>query len=233
MENSVNYFATDISAEQARSAQLLFGVSGSFVVWVNGERVLVEKQFRNVGVTGFRVHIHLNKGSNSIVVKIGHEKNFHSNFIVNVADSAGLPLVLAANYPQKIPVLSDRHTALAAVIPEAWIVKNPVGLEQTLQMVEYWIDNDGFEDARPWITKLAKDYPKTGLVQALQGEAYAREENGTLADQQFQLALRLDPALSMSWLYEFNRRVAREDWAGAATWFEHRPSTLRIGPETI
>jgi len=233
LPNAVNYFATEIQIEKARNATLNFGVSGTFTVWINGVKILDEHLFRNVGVTGFRVRTALKKGENEVVVKIGNETNIHSNFMVSLADENGLPLHVNAHQPKSVKALGQNAVQTSILIPHAWISnydlafqKDPKNFSAGISLARYWIDNDGFEQARPILRSLENNFPKNGLVQSMLGEVYNREDKQSLSDQHYQQALRYDPSLASGWGYEFSRRVAREDWSGAVAWFESRPHTM-------
>jgi tetratricopeptide (TPR) repeat protein len=234
LPDAVNYFASEVLSDGDRSAILNFGASGTFTVWVNGMRILDEAQFRNLGVTGIRARVHLRKGANQIVVKIGHEGSPRSNFIVILGDSLGIPLRLVSK-PSVIPkALAQGVIDSSRLIVPSWVAHTGVGeWERQVRLANYWIQNDGFEQARPILAKLAKQFPQSGWVASLRAEIFAREEKYALADQYYQESGHLDSTLANAWSYEFQKRIGREDWAGAIQVFESRPGTLKLIPQQI
>lgn len=231
LPNAVNFFASEVILDQARRGILSFGVSGAYTLWVNGEKILDEPIFRNMGVEGVRVSLPLKKGSNAILVKIGHEGDLRSNFILRISDSLGRPFPLNVKVPAKAEG-GARFSTTAKVETPSW-TKVGGSVKDSLRLAMYFIQNDGFDQAFPILKQLEKGYPQSGWVHVLLGEFYARQEKHTLADQYYQKARRLAPQLANGWDYEFGRRISREDWSGAITWFETKPKSLKLVPDQI
>ncbi len=235
LSHAVNFFATEVDVSESRTAILEFGVSGSFVVWVNGELVLQEFQFRNLGMGGFRIPVALRKGANQIVVKIGHEENHQSDFALCLKDSVGMPFHFQTKIPSKMDILSPQLAANKKPLTSPWHFARGKGtsMGEFVQRAYYLINNDEFDDARVILQELIQKYPQTGFIHTLLGEAYQREEKYALSDQHYQYAKKLDPKLSVGWNYEFQLRASREDWPALISWFEKRPKTLKPSPSVI
>lgn len=231
LPNAVNYFATGVRLDKAQRVILSFGVSGAYTLWVNGERVLHEPVFRNMGVEGVRVSLPLRKGVNEVLVKVGHENDSRANFILRLSDSIGLPLAFQTAVPGTIKG-GAQLASQAKILRPSWI-KPGQTLSDTVRLATYLVQNDEFDEALPLLHVLLRAYPQSGWVHMLLGELYARQEKLTLADQYYQKARRLEPNLANGWDYEFGRRFAREDWPSAISWFESRPAGLVLSPEQI
>lgn len=231
LPNAVNYFATGVISEKSRRAILSFGVSGAYTVWLNGKKILHEPVFRNMGVEGVRVQVVLKKGLNQILLKIGHEGDDRANFILRFSDSTGIPLSLPVKIPEILEVGTSQDTTAKIQTP-SW-TKLGTNLQDTMRLVTYYIQNDGFQEALPLLKILEKKYPQSGWVHVLLGEFYARQEKHTLADQHYQQARKFSPDLANGWDFEFGRRITKEDWAGAVEWFDLRPPKMVLVPDQI
>ncbi|HSQ40665.1 MAG TPA: transglutaminase domain-containing protein, partial [Fibrobacteraceae bacterium] len=241
LDNALNYFSTDVLAKKAGPAILSFGASGSFVVWVNGARVLDEPLFRNLGVTGLRVRVDLRAGSNQIVVKLGGEQEPSVNFIVSLTDTTGLPLILPSKAKPCEQKLSVARVDSSRILPSPWVdrfskhrgASSEENFANAMRQAIYWLQNDGFAQARMILDHLAQIKPRSGWVACLRAQLYDREDKGSLADQNYQTARRLDSSLADVWSYEFGKSVAREEWTTAARVFEARPKRLYLQPAQI
>ena len=226
--NALNFFATHLESPVSQTVTLHFGVSGVFTLWVNGEPVAHSDVFQNTGREGYRIQTVLRQGSNSILLKLGHEQGNYSNFILRVTDSLGVPLELPAQpKPQKAvqkakkqsrvlePTLVGRFSARADSAPS-----DP---EALMQLVRHHVSREEYLPAKRLLRVLLERYPQSAWVAALMGNMYAREGNNTLATFQYERALQLDTANGIGWAYAYRQRVVQESWQEAYTWFHKRP----------
>ena len=87
----IAYAATTIVSDTDRTVQLLTGGDERLGVWVNGQRVVWSKGYRLAYRDQDRVMIHLKKGDNSVLLKLGHGYEQWRLFF-RLADEYGLPI---------------------------------------------------------------------------------------------------------------------------------------------
>ncbi len=96
--NAILYYYANIVSSKTQTANIGFGASGSFKVFLNNAVVLADSVFRNTGTDMFIQKVRLQKGDNKLLIKIGHESR-NSNFLVRFMDEQGkkLPSVTYSN----------------------------------------------------------------------------------------------------------------------------------------
>ena len=91
-------FIAPLTALRLRSLSFI-RASGVFEVFLNGNTVLLDPVFRNTGIDTYLQKVKLYKGSNDLLVKIGHETVYagstnsrYSNFMLRFLDKSYNPL---------------------------------------------------------------------------------------------------------------------------------------------
>jgi hypothetical protein len=93
----IAYACTTIISDRKRTVQLLTGSDERLGVWVNGQRVVFNRGYRMAYKDQDRNMIILQKGENSVMVKMGHGYEAWRMYF-RLADEYGMPITEGVSY---------------------------------------------------------------------------------------------------------------------------------------
>ncbi len=208
------YFHTCVSSRSEKDAILSFGASGFFTVWLNGKEVLCDSVFRNTGIDSYMQKVHLSKGRNSLLVKIGHEKltgfgEQKANFNMRILDGDFRPLNginvsptdgFGRSVRQAVPISSTEWATDTLVRPlEAALNTNPDNIDAALQLIETYSMRERRDEALQLIRKCLARYPKSALLQMEMCKVLIRSHRETESETALEAALADCPSWAPAW----------------------------------
>jgi tetratricopeptide (TPR) repeat protein len=232
VQNAVNYFTTTVYSDSAQEVVLSFGVSGVFEIWLNSKSIARNEIFRNTDSEAFRIPLKLQKGANSVLLKLAHETSPYSNFIMRFSDAKGFPLRLKS-IPEPLAGVQPGH---AASLVENDLLKLKIGTappeslssEHLIYLARNYLFSENFSESKPILRALQKRYPNSALVASLLGEVYSREANATLAEFQYERCWAADSTHSTAWLVKYMKFLRGRSWQQASDLYMHRPAKLKL-----
>ncbi|MBV8312276.1 MAG: hypothetical protein JO344_17990 [Planctomycetaceae bacterium] len=90
-DNCIGYAYAEIELQKPVDAVLLLGVDDSEKIWVNGFRVFEQFMARGLTVDQDRVPVHLEAGTNKILLKL-YQNTQGWEFCVRIVTADGLPV---------------------------------------------------------------------------------------------------------------------------------------------
>jgi hypothetical protein len=91
------YAYTKIVSDRDRIATLLTGSDDTITVWINGKQVLANKVLRGAAMDDDRSTVHLKKGENTVLVKVG-QGGGGWGFFFRLGDEFGSPITDGLTY---------------------------------------------------------------------------------------------------------------------------------------
>ncbi|MFW5960407.1 MAG: hypothetical protein ACOCSE_04745, partial [Chitinivibrionales bacterium] len=239
IDNSVFYFYTDILSEAEKEVFLGFGASGSFKIFLNGDTLMADSVFRNCGMDQFIQKISLNKGHNSLFIKLCNEDE-SSNFIVRLMDKKGEKpdwITYSSNPADfnrtefKTPEnnLNPIYTSAEKNLRQR--MEDSSGLIQNrLLLMIYYNTNEMFTKSRELGAELKKKFPESSYIRSLIAESYNRSGNTTRAQKEYQKAYNLSVYNSFSWHYKLRMISNRASSDKILEFINNSPQRLQDTP---
>ena len=219
--NAVFYFYCTVVVDKEREANLAFGASGSFKIFLNGSLVLADSVFRNTGIDMFMRRVRLGRGNNTLLVKICHEWAVRadgidrlSNFNLRLLDEAYRPLEKAV-YSTTIAPENTVRSALSydsyAPSPLAdslfrplknRLEKNALDFDAALLCMRCYNGMDKTDEGQELAKKILSRYPNSSLWRQLYSESLIRAKKNTEGQAELKKAYTLTSLNYAAWLNE-------------------------------
>lgn len=195
-DNAVYLFNNQIISPLDQEVYLSFGASGVFQVFVNNNLVLADSIFRNTGIDTYMQKVKLRKGSNDLLIKIGHENidlngssSGYANFIVRFLDKSYKPVTnfksqlntaesyIDSTVYQKLnptPILDSISSVL-----NAKLMSDSTCFDAFFLLVALYNVYEQTNDAQLIIQKFIKKYPNSSILYSMLAESLYRSKKFT------------------------------------------------------
>ncbi len=210
--NAIHYFQTTLHSTTDQDVLLSFGASGSFKVMVNSTVVLADSLFRNTGIDAYMQNIHLHKGDNQVLIKLGHEQRQFSNFALRIFNTDFTPLnnVTISNKPGVTTENHSTHYTLNnsplndTILSyfDSQLAKAPHSLDAALLKINFLLGSDQTRESQILISTLLKQYPKSAHLHQLNYDALSRAGKHAEAGRALKECWRYSHENSIAWRYE-------------------------------
>lgn len=215
--NSIIYAQTYITSDADKDVVVMFGVSGSFKIWINDMIVAKEAEERNTDLDVYNYKVKLQKGNNRIVVQIGSSEIGRSNFMLRIADLNGTilpfngsptwkPYTQAQSYEVKATPMFAEHFF------ENRLIANPASFLDMMMLLNTYNHNDKRFEARKLAAQLKKSEPKSTIVSEKIVETFARDNNNTDLTKEMEFVKSNDPESVYGLTLRYNDAVNKEDY---------------------
>jgi len=235
--NSIIYAQTFVTSDADNEVTLMFGVSGSFKIWINDLMVAQEAEERNTDIDVYNYKVKLQKGVNRILVQIGSSEISRSNFMLRFADASGnvLPINGSATMQpytkaQAYPIVPV--AMFAEQFFEDRLSKNANGFLDMMLLLNTYNHNDKRYESRKIAAQLKKDEPKSSIVSEKLVETYARDNNNTDLTKEIEFVKSNDPDGLYGLDLLYSDAINKEDYDEAQTLLDKRMSTYGKNAET-
>ncbi|MBN1128860.1 MAG: hypothetical protein JXA71_07730, partial [Chitinispirillaceae bacterium] len=244
VSNAVNYFYSAIASPADQEALLAFGASGMFKVLLNGTVVIADSIFRNTGSDMFIQRVKLFKGSNPLLIKLGHEWGTRSgddvklsNFSLRFLDKKYAPLknlkvslqpakaAPATEAPVDVrpqPIVDSVVTVLGSRLK-----KNPDDVDAALLLMHFYNGTESTDDNQKLLRSWIRRYPKSALLHMLLRESLWRAKKHTEAQTVAKTAYRAAPDQIGAWTVELSTIAASGDAQRIVRFIEQSPPHCR------
>ena len=237
INNSIIYGQTFLQADADMDVRMLFGVSGSFKVWINDYLVASESEERNTNLDVYQYNVKLQKGNNRILVQLGASEIDNSNFMLRFADMNGnllSNLKSAATYSaytkaqpyevKSLPFFAEKYF-------EEQVAANPTFINRLL-LVNVYNHNDKRYESRKLAQQLKKELPNSTIVSEALIEAYSRDNNRTDLTKEIEHIKSNDPESLYGVILRYSEAVDREDFDEAKKLLDQRISLYGENSDT-
>ncbi len=209
--NAILYYFSNIHSEKDQTVLIGFGASGSFKVFLNDNIVLADSVFRNTGTDMFIQEVHLFKGDNKLLIKIGHE-NKNSNFLVRFMDKKG-KAINSVTYKNSLGTFKKDNTKYDNLTnsPQTEKIetallkrleKNPQDDEAAILLMDFYNATELTDKGQKLARKILKEYPRSSLWHSLYSESLLRSRKITESDTELKTAFKLCKFNSYAWQSE-------------------------------
>ncbi len=239
--NAIHYFQTTMHSPIDQDIILSFGASGSFKVFVNSSVVLADSLFRNTGIDAYMQKIHLHKGDNQLLIKLGHEQPQLSNFALRIFNTDFSPLtnVSVSNKPGLTPAKHPVHytpnnsplndTILSHI---GVLGKGPSqSLDIALLKINFLLGSDQTRESQILIGSLLKKYPTSAHLHQLNYDALSRAGKYAEADRALKECWRYSQENSIAWRYELSLVKKSKDFSKIIRFIESSAPFLKTSAE--
>ncbi len=235
--NSIIYTQSFINSDNAKELTMLFGVSGSFKIWINDFLVASEAEERNTDLDVYNYKVKLQKGTNRILIQIGSSDIDRANYMLRFADDNGntipfigsptaLPYTKATAYEVKqLPLFAEKFFTDK-------LSKNPNSFVDLMLLLNVYNHNDKRYEGRKIAQQLKKLAPNSTLVSEKAIESYSRDKNSTDVTKEFEFVKSNDPNSLYGMALRYDEANEKESYDTAQTILDERIKTYGANPET-
>jgi tetratricopeptide (TPR) repeat protein len=229
--NAAIYFYCTVTSDRTRSVNLSFGASGAFKIFLNGNLTIADSVFRNTGIDMYMQRVTLEKGANTLLIKLCHESGNAvtgtgrlSNFNVRLLEEnfspvkglsfgVGAPKAQAGNREKPgYSSLAPSPLADSILFPlTARLKKNENDLDAALLCMHAYNGMEKTDDGQILAAKFLMRYPKSSLWHVLYGESLVRAKKFTESQTEKKTAYTLCPLNRAAWLYELQTIIKTSD----------------------
>ncbi|MBP5318988.1 MAG: DUF3857 domain-containing protein [Paludibacteraceae bacterium] len=182
--NGIVYAQSFVTSPKDCDVILSVGTSGSLKVWVNDGLVMSEAEERNCGDDTYLTRVHLNAGTNRVLLQLGSSEISHLNFKLRFTDEQLHPIHFnsSAKYSSYRKATSDGSLQFIERPQEAWFrerMKRDSSALNTLLLAQAYLYADKNYEALELLEELEKRYPVSTLVAYYLLDGYNRSNNNT------------------------------------------------------
>ncbi|MES2775835.1 MAG: DUF3857 domain-containing protein [Bacteroidota bacterium] len=237
INNSIIYAQTFVSSDANKDVTMMFGLSGSFKVWINDFVVAQEAEERNTDIDVYNYKVKLNQGFNRILVQIGSSEINNSNFMLRFigADGQVMPMTgspTLQSYTKAQPYEVKRLAMFAEEFFENRLAKNAGSFLDMMMLVNTYNHNDKRFESRKMAALLKASAPKSTIVSEKIVETYARDNNNTDLTKEMEFVKSNDPESLYGLALLYSDAINKEDYNEAQTLLEKRMATYGKNEET-
>jgi len=240
--NAAFYFYCTVLSDRQQIATLAFGASGSFKVFVNGSLVVADSVFRNTGIDMFMRPITLNKGSNSLLVKLCHEGGNRavgegrlSNFNVRLLDEFYKPLKKVTYNVAPCAPGAATGALCASSAPSPLVdsiitpLKNKLrgsgdDIDAALLCMRAYNSMEKTDEGQLLAKQFLKKYPESSLWRQLYSESLTRSKKYTEGQTELKTAYTLSHLNYAAWSTELYTVAKNADPRKVLEFIESSPS---------
>lgn len=247
--NSIHYFFSTIESPKTQKAVLSLGASGSYKLFLNGKEILRDSLYRNTGIDAFMTEVELQKGANTLLVKLGQENegsasgNANANFLVRILGPTYEPIPGLTIAPQAEKfhavdttsrgVLSTTLLDSATTVLTQRLEKNPHDLDAFTSLVNMTTFLEMGQQAEELIVEKLKIYPNSSLLHGLLAEAAMRFNKAT----EFEIAIKKSYEECKknwrAWQYTLGERMSEGNPERLLAFLDASPEEFRKRPTVI
>lgn len=247
--NAIHYFITSLENPQKQKAIVSLGASGSYTLFLNGKEILRDSLYRNTGIDAFMTEVELQKGANTLLLKLGQENEGRgsgeasANFLVRIVDTNFKPITgLTINtkatdfHPVDTSsrgVLSTRLLDSATAVLSKRITNNPDDLDAFTSLVNMTTFLEMGQQAEKLILEKLTTYPNSSLLHSLLAEAAMRFNKGTEFEIAIKKAYEECPKNWSAWQYTLGERMAEGNPQRLLAFLDNSPEEFRQRPTVI
>jgi tetratricopeptide (TPR) repeat protein len=204
--NAVVYYYCTVTTDQERFVHLSFGASGSFKIFLNRQLTLADSVFRNTGVDMFVQRVRLEKGANTLLVKLCHESGNPlagserlSNFNLRFLDERFAP-AQHLSFSTVVPPNQVRAQASYASLAPSPLLdsmflplvtrlkNNPDDLDAAVLCMRSFNGADKTDEGQTLARTYLAKFPKSSLWHQFYGESLMRAKKYTESQTSFKTA---------------------------------------------
>lgn len=221
--DGIIYNQVFIESAQNQEAYINFGASKSIKIFLNDVEIYANNMVKSSDMNAYRVKVTLPKGMNRLLVKLSVDGS-NDNFFVSLLDANGgnLPGVTITNTykPYQKSTLEQLNPSELDVDVEAFfknkIAQNPDNVLYKILLFEAYNNNNKNEQAFDIVEELAKQYPKSSLIQVLQINNYNNKDDEQKAEE---LTKNIE-INDENYFYNFLVKMKDSDWLRSSTMVE-------------
>jgi tetratricopeptide (TPR) repeat protein len=237
INNSIIYAQTFISSDADKDVTMMFGVSGSFKIWINDFIVAQEAEERNTDIDVYNYQVKLQKGYNRILVQVGSSEITNSNFLLRFVGADGLVMPITGlptlqTYNKAQPYEVKKVAMFAENFFENRLAKNANSFLDMVMLVNTYNHNDKRFESRKIAAQLKATAPKSTIVSEKIVETYARDNNNTDLTKEIEFVKSNDPESLYGIALLYNDAVNKEDYTEAQLLLGKRMATYGKNEET-
>jgi tetratricopeptide (TPR) repeat protein len=242
--NAVFYFYCTVASKSAQQANLAFGASGSFKIFLNGACVGADSVFRNTGADVFIQRVALRAGNNSLLVKLCHEWSSSlsdearlSNFQLRFLDNAYVPCKnisysLAPVQPDKgiaRPCASASSPLVDTIVGtlSARLKKKPADMDAAILLIKTYNGLEKTDDGQILTRLCLKKYPASSLWHQLYAESLLRAKKYTEGETELKTAYSFCRKNQLAWAKELRSVAQRSDPGKVLDFIENSPEPVK------
>ncbi|MBP0905067.1 transglutaminase domain-containing protein [Mariniflexile gromovii] len=182
----VNYAQTFISASEEQRAIIRIGSGSSFKVWLNDVLVFQNNEDVSTDLNAYKVMVTIPKGDNRLLIKLA-ESGYGSYFITSILNEDGSPntnLSYSSEFkPYKTSTLSEINPEIIDNNFEIYfknkVKENPTNFLYTYCLVNTYLRNSKYEEAKNVLKPFYTKYPKSSLIRKMLIQASLIEGDNT------------------------------------------------------
>jgi len=237
ISNAIIYAQSFVTSDAEKDLVMMFGLSGSFKIWINDYLVAQEAEERNTDLDVYNYNVKLQKGANRILVQVGSSEISSSNFMLRFTDANG-QLVPMTGLPTLVPYAKAQPYAVIRVpmFAEAFfenrLAKNANSFLDMVMLVNTYNHNDKRFESRKIAAQLKKSTPNSTIVSEKITETFARDNNNTDLTKEIEFIKTNDPESLYGLLLLYSDAINKEDYEEAQTLLEKRMATFGKNAET-
>ncbi|MEO7310796.1 MAG: DUF3857 domain-containing protein [Chitinophagaceae bacterium] len=237
INSSIIYAQTFISSDADKDVTLMFGLSGSFKIWINDFLVGQEAEERNTDLDVYNYKAKLQKGNNRILVQIGSSELSNSNFMLRFTDAAGQVMPLTGSpiqqpYQKAQPYTVTKVPVFAEDFFENRLAKNAGSFLDMMLLLNTYSHNDKRFESRRMAAQLKKSSPNSTIVSEKIVETFARDNNNTDLTKEMEFVKTNDPESLYGLALMYNDAINKEDYTEAQTLLDKRVAVYGKNEET-
>jgi tetratricopeptide (TPR) repeat protein len=226
--NAVFYFYCNVISDETREANLSFGASGSFKIFLNGSCVCADSVYRNTGADAFLQRVTLFKGNNPLLVKLCHEWGSRlsgearlSNFFLRFLDKNYSPLKRLA-YSTNPAAPADNQAVqyryapspvvdtLVAVLAGR-IAKNFNDMDAALLLMQAYNSMEKFDAGQLLAKTYLKKFPKSSVWHSYYSESLLRSKKYTESETETKTGYALCSLNYQGWANELKNHTENSE----------------------
>lgn len=245
--NAVNYFYCSVTSKDEQEVYLSFGASGTFKVFLNGTVVLQDSVFRNTGVDAFMQPVTLRKGTNAVLVKLGHEtaselpgRSGMANFCLRLLDSSFEPaedISFGCEAPGRVaapprPELLRNAPVFDSIVSflQTRLKRDSSDMETVYILASYYNGHEETDRAQLLLERYLRTHPGSSLLHVLLGEALMRAGKSTEARVHLAKAYDACNLTNLGWERQMESVAGKGNPRKTLAFLESSPSEFKHSP---
>ena len=248
--NSVYYFNCCIVSNDMQDALLSFGASGAFKIFLNGQIVLQDSVFRNTGTDAYMQKVHLNKGDNDLLIKIGHESTSalpglsgKANFMIRLLDAQYNPLTgiqgttAKASYREENISSSDLSPSpildsITAMLNHA-LKSDSTDFDAFYSLATLYNMYEKTNEAQVLIQTWLKRYPSSSLLHLMVSESLMRAKKNTEYEVALKRAYDSCNLNAYAWNKQLQSQMSKGSARGVLEFLDRSPERFQKSPSAL
>ncbi len=217
------YAQSFVNSEIEQDVILGFGATGTFKVWLNDKEIITEQVEQITELDVFRYNVHLNKGVNRVLVKIGKTNNLSaSNFLVRFIDDNGFPLKNVSSSTEYKSYEKNNNESLSEPIShfaetffEKQIKEQPTSSLYPILLSKVYYRRSLYSKAIEILKEYKTNHGTDILVEYELLLNYINLGNRTELINQLEHIRKIAPSLIFFKIFDYNELISQENFDAA------------------